>query len=360
MVPYFVLVCVPLVLILQNNHMKIRIDIYDQENIKKYAIDFFFLIFLLMLCFRSIECGNDLSSYLYITNRNMMKTYTDILHYYPTEWGYHLFNRFFYSLFGSYQIYIALVSLITIIPVWLFYRKECKVQYLAIILFMVVGPFSMYFSGLRQAMAMAFAFPAFYLAKNKKILWFLVIVVVATMFHTSAFILIGVYPMCVFKITKKWLWFVLPIMGLIFAFNRTILIYLMALFGDNYTHYDVSPTGAYGTLIILVSFAILSYLLIDESKLDQTTICLRNLLLISVCLQCFAPVQNVAMRFNYYYLPFVPVLLSRIIPCAKGRYEKDSIIIIISLDILFIFYFFYRAYAGEDIMHIFPYVPFWR
>lgn len=62
----------------------------------------------------------------------------------------------------------------------------------------------------------------------------------------------------------------------------------------------------------------------QESKMDKDIIGLRNILFLSAFLQCFTLVNYWAMRMNYYFLIFLPILISKIPGCCK---EQDKGII---------------------------------
>jgi len=215
----------------------------------------------------------------------------------------------------------------------------------------------MYFSGLRQVIAMAFAFPAFYLSRNKRTLLFILMVFVAFQFHKSAFILVFMYPLCNIKITFKWIWILVPLIAIVFLFNEPIFTFLTIFVGDMFST-ETSSTGAYAILILLILFAVYSFFIPDETHVDDDTMAMRNILLLCVCLQCFASVHFLAMRMNYYFLPFVPVLMTRIANRASEKNKKLAQFSIFIMTAFFIAYFFYNLSQGGG-LNIYPYVPFW-
>lgn len=69
---------------------------------------------------------------------------------------------------------------------------------------------------------MSLGVPAWYSAKDKKLVRFILVVLLAMQFHTSAFMLFLIYPLYYAKITKKWLWFVVPCMVALYFFRMPI------------------------------------------------------------------------------------------------------------------------------------------
>jgi hypothetical protein len=137
-----------------------------------------------------------------------------------------------------------------------------------------------------------------------------------------------------------------------------MLRFLKDEYAERYS--ELESTGAYSILILLILFAIYSFLIPDNNELDNDTIAMRNFLLFSVCIQCFAPIHTLAMRMNYYFLIFIPILIPRIIKCRKRNLKEIAQLSQVIFVMFFAVYFFYEAYTGEDVLSIYPYIPFWK
>jgi hypothetical protein len=83
----------------------------------------------------------------------------------------------------------------------------------------------------------------------------------------------------------------------------------------------------------------------------------------AVLLQCFAPVHNLAMRMNYYFIIFVPIVMPKIF-----KHTKDSIkdVAKIAKGVIvgfFVVYYLYTTFisclTGESALNTYPYIPFW-
>jgi hypothetical protein len=228
-----------------------------------------------------------------------------------------------------------------------------------------MSTFVMMFSGIRQMLAVGIGFIAYEFTRRKKVLPFILAVLLAMNFHTSAFMLVFMYPLYYSKITKKWLFAVVPILGVVFAFNKVIFSSL-SFFMAQYTKYEggISSTGAYSMLILFIIFAVFAYLIPEESQLDKETIGLRNFLLLSLVIQMFAPLHNLAMRMNYYYILFIPVLLPKIISVPRTEYKQVTKFAEIVLCVFFTVIYLkdtYNSYVtGISLLDTIPYIPFWR
>ena len=215
-----------------------------------------------------------------------------------------------------------------------------------------------YFSGIRQAIAMSMGVPAWYFARNRKRLCFIAIVLLAMQIHCSSFMLVIIYPLYHAKITKKWLWFVIPCMVAVFVFRTPIFNVLITLLWEEYDITDA--TGAVSILILLILFGIYSYLLPEERALEQDVLALRNILLLSIVIQIFAMLHPLSMRMNYYFLIFVPILIPKIANRSKKQYAQIARLSVVIMTVYFIYYYFSAVITDKDSLNLYPYVPFWK
>ena len=214
-----------------------------------------------------------------------------------------------------------------VLSVWFVARAHIKYSTdasLTIALFVMTSNFAMMFSGLRQAIAISLSFVAFEFVRKKKLLPFLAITFLAILFHTSAFMILFMYPLYHLRITRSWMLIIVPLLGLLFVFNAPIFNYLTAIM-SRFTDYEagISSTGAYTMLILYGLLAVFAYVVPDERALaaDPDAIGLRNFLLMSVALQMFAPLHTLAMRMNYYYMAFVPLAIPMVIEYRSHRWQ---------------------------------------
>ena len=353
MIPYLFLLGFPAFFTILARNVRIRNMVIENSDL---VIASFFLTFFFILAFRSDACGNDTKGYVISFNLARVTGWDSIFNS-DFEFGYTLFEKFFSKILPSSQWFLVLTSFLSVFPLWFFYHKEVDIPFFSVVLFVVIAPFSMYFSGIRQVLAMALAIPAWYCSKYNKFILFAIVVTVAVFFHSSAFIIVALYPLYHLRFTIKWLWFVIPFISIVFIFNKQIFGFLVNVFYDKYSD-TFAQTGAYNMLILLILFAVFAFLIPNESELDKDTIALRNILLFSVMLQCFAPVHFLAMRMNYYYLIFIPVLIPKILMKYSFRYQKLTEVLLLVLSITFVVYFYFNLLRNLSI-NIYPYQPFW-
>ena len=225
----------------------------------------------------------------------------------------------------------------------------------------------MLFSGIRQSIAMGIGLVAFHFVKKKKLVSFLITVIIALGFHQSAFILFAMYPLYYFRIKKKHIYYLIPLIAIVYIFNQRIfsrLLIIMRLFGTKYDEYaEIGGTGAVMMIICFAAFTIFAYIIPDATKEDNEFIGIRNYLLLATLIQCFAPLHNWAMRMNYYYILFVPLVIPKVLDNADVKWKQVSKLAEIVMCVFFTVYFIITVYTGcqtdGGALNTFPYVPFW-
>lgn len=354
MLPYYILVLTPFLVYL--------FGLLKGKKLDKNCLVLFFAIFIALLSLRSINCGVDLKNYNYIFKNLSTQSISSILDLYNREFLFYVLNKIVYILFGNFQIMLIVSALISIIPILIVYKNESKNMFLTVSLFLIIAPFSVFFSGLRQSIAIGIVILSYYFLKNKKVISFIIMILIASLFHKSSLICLIIYPIYHFKHTKKMLYIFVPLLIITWIFKNqifsSIIQFVDPLYQERYN--IIESNGAYGMLVLLILFNLICFILPEKNQVDDNFNGLRNILVLSTFIQCFASINPVVMRINYYLLLFVPILIPMVkYKCKKGNIKINNLLELIITSFL-IFYFFYNGYNGNDILQIFPYIPFWR
>ena len=327
-----------------------------REKTNRNTILFFFIGMMILIWLRAPYIGTDTRSYLRMYERAVRIGFSNIFEVYDGEYGYFALNMLIAMLYDNKQFLLLCIALVSVVPVMCFYKKYSENALITIGLFLLFL-FSMYFSGMRQICAMAFVFPAYYAAKEKKILRFALCVIAAMMFHTSAFALALLYPVYHAKIKKNSFILLIPVIMLVYWQRAKVFLFLLSFMPARYeeSYAELTASAAVAVLLLMILLVMFTYITADEKKLDHELIGLRNLLVLSLVLQIFASINSVAMRLNYYYLLFVPVTISKYVHLSSRRYVQVARLAEGILSVFFILYFISEMYTGADILNLFPY-----
>lgn len=330
-----------------------------RDNKSSFPMKLFWILVLLLLMLRKTTVGTDLKNYERIFEFIERNNWKDALGR-SSEVAWSFMNKLIAVAGGDFRWVIVVAAVLSVWWMSKAYVKYSDDAVLSIALFVSLPCFIFLFSGLRQAIAISIGFIAFEYTRKKKLVPFLITVIVAMLFHVSAFMLLFMYPLYYARINKRWLVFIVPILFFIYIFNVQIFT-VLGLLLSQFTDYDASitRTGSVTVLILFIIFAVFAFLIPEESKLDADTIGMRNFLLFAVVLQMFAPLHTIAMRMNYYYIAFIPLVMPRIIQYRRERWKDVALLARHVMVIFFVVYFFLTAPA-DNLLRTFPYEFFWQ
>ena len=371
MAPYFLLLFITALfsfVSMVSDNKRTVLYIGNDVTIKEHGLcikAFFLLLFVLLAC-RDVSVGTDTKSYYYFFSECGKISFVEAFAY-GNEGLFVFFNWIISKITNqNYQIYLVIVSAITVFPMLKLYEEDQSNGFLQIVLFVNMATFVMLFSGIRQGLAISIGVFAFKYVRQRKMIKFMLCVLVACGFHASAFIVLIMYPIYNANIRRRSIWLIIPVIASVFLFNESIFIVLfkvIELFFPKYADYDVTQTNAYATIILLALFAVFAYVVPDEEKITPELLGMRNLLLVALTLQCFAPVHILAMRMNYYFIVFVPTFMGRIVSIPDARYRSVAWWVKVVLCVAFTVVFFlsvFRAASTHEMLRIVPYIPFWE
>lgn len=340
-------------------HIKINGLDYKKKN--QIVLVVFFIAFTLLVMLRHESIGKDTKNYMYYFSYFSSLDWKELFYSFGVEFGFAYYNKVVSLINKEQQFFLAVTAVITMSLIFPTYKRLCNDAVLTIVLFCNMSTFVIMFSGVRQGIAIAISFIAYEFVREKKVILFICMVLLAMIIHTSAFMLFLMYPAYHIRIKKKNLFIIIPAMVTVFVFNKPIFNAVTSLMAK-YTKYDntVSLTGAYSMLILFIIFAVFSFIIPDEKKMSSEIIGLRNFLLLATVIQMFAPLHSLAMRMNYYYIIFIPLLIPKIVEYRSNRWGQVAIVGRNVMVMFFIVYFFYSAYTSTNNLNVFPYHFFWE
>ena len=353
MIPFYLLPVIPLIAYYQASQTKLR------ERKNEVAVGVFFLLLFFLLALRSESVGSDTPAYQYYFDTIAAENFSEIFSH-QIEGGYALLNKAVSLFTDNFQIFLTVTAAICVFPIYFVYKRNVKNAGLTIILFMNMSVFVMLFSGIRQATAISLGLLAFNFMQNKKPLFFIITVFIAMTVHQSAFVLFLLYPVYRIKIEKPAFFAAVPVLAALLFFRNETLGLLVRILPGRYQGVTFSSTGAYSTIILFGLFVIYSYLIPDKEKIDEKTRGLRNILCLAFVFQFFSLIHPLAMRMNYYFIIFIPLVIPEIIDKAKDSLKNIVFVSKAVMLLFFAFYFFYGAYGSSGGLNVFPYSFFWE
>lgn len=311
----------------------------------------------LMTAFRADSVGND--TIVYLRAFNQLRTFeslSQVITYSRMEVGYVALSHLFIKFGCSYILFQAAVSGFIYFSLYKFIVKYSENIGLSCFIFltmrMICGPMNT----VRLWLAIAILLFSVDFLLNKKLVTFLLLVGLASLFHISALVFMVIYPLyhCLFLRRNKWIVIVGSIV--IAMLGRAFFVVLTQITGK-YESYlqsgyfnDFNKTAIYLTLAIDVCFAILLYVVSSRNKernidtehgLEYLFPIIMTLILgLDIIGLTNTIMDRISDYFSVCYLLIIPSVIKRI--RLNGNRTAITICILFMLALQFIIIQIYR------------------
>ena len=241
------------------------------------------------------------------------------------------------------QIFLVVIAAIMTVCVFRFMSKHSEDFMLSCIIYICLGSMTFAMNGMRQALAMSICLLAYDFAVKKKIVPFLLIVLLAMTFHVSAFIFLLAYPLSNFSKLH-----LVPLLiggGLFIALSSSLASIYDSLVEKDYAVRDSIESGGFVTVAIYLLVLILTMLfyknLATENGIEPLfALCFVGLVIFST--RYFS--TQIFERISYYFYYSVILLIPKLSHIFK---EKDRLIYSLIVCILAIALFAYRIESSS-------------
>lgn len=264
------------------------------------------------------------------------------------ESGFQLFVYLLSRVFKSPQMILVVSALIYTFAVCFFVYHNSKDAALSVTMYIALGLMQFNMQGMRQSIAMSICIMAYEFVKRKKLIPFLLAVLLAVQFHRTAVVFVAVYPLVYFKFDLKSFLIFGVLACCVFAFSGRIIALANKLFDSNY-HVNIDSGGYIATLIY---FLIIVFSCVFDANLKHNegigVLYLTCLGLICYLLRYFGTLA--AERISFYFMFGQIILLPNAINC----FEQKSRVAIKTFAYIFIIALFaYRLMGSEFVPYRF-------
>lgn len=308
------------------------------KNGKKYFCILTGAILFLYAALRGIDYTTDIQGYISSYQKYSTYSFQQILALYVSN----IKNPSFYvvgwvlsRVFENPQWWLASIGAVyAFCGVYVIY-KESENPLLSVIAWLSLGFFSFSLSGLRQTLALSLTMLAYFPAKNRKFWKFLILLILATLFHTSAFVFLLVYPIVDKKIGIGHAIIALTAVIIFVGFQGTVRSLIAFFFDDSYLGGYADRENALTFTGFIIQVAIFVFCMIyypNVRKRYKNGDILYNLSFVGILFQLFssmiAEMFRVSMYFSFFNVLLIPLAISTE-PNKKMRWFLTTAILII-------------------------------
>lgn len=303
------------------------------------------------------DYGNDYPGYLSFfleinSYKNIDFKYVNIKGF---EYGWLFLNLLFGKLFGKIGFFVltAALAAFTSITLYKFIKKYVPSQYFWFAIFYYVFNFETMLilcSAMRQAVAITFFILAFDYLANKKLAKYLVLILIASMFHSSAIYLLLLYMINIvnIRVNKTQIVLLLVVFASAMTYQQFVKLQLFEFTSVVLNFYSIYDKGEFGEIsfglgfainliILLTTLYILSTIKSNRSKL-YSIIIVTSILIIPLSI-----VNPMTTRLNYFLLPIIMAIYPNTIIALKNKMVKLIFIWVLVLFTIYSFINFHNS-----------------
>jgi hypothetical protein len=307
------------------------LDYERNSHFHKIVYVFFSASIILFVAFRPLGIDNDSENYNTIFTGISKQSVSEILMsqrvYGVLEKGFMLLNLLAYHLFGNFRAVLIGMALLTGIINYTFFYKFSPYPFFSLLFYLSFFFLYRDFTQIRYAIAGSLIFWGVYFWSNKRYILSIVIILISSQFHDSAFIIFPLLILLFFVKSRKLL-FILPFFCLIGLFVNFFPLILGYGLGTEHIELYLDETGLGGLSVSIVGYAImLIYNYVDKKGyIDKTAFADYSfkILSIGVSFNLLFCQTSIFQRFSFLMFQFAVVLLPQIfiakVPANKKYY----------------------------------------
>lgn len=217
---------------------------------------FVFFIFFMLIATREMTVGSDTPMYVDLFEKCAHKKWSIVQFGGYFEPGYLALNVLISYLSSNPRFFVAVMGFIFCLAFYKYIKNNSKNYLLSCLIFVGLLFFYTSMTMLRQLTAVAIILAGIGFAKDKKLIKFLGIVAIASLFHSSAWVAIVLYPLLNMRYTRKRV--------LIIILTSVILAMMIGLVSSGYmdligrTNFYESRAGntSLGNIIVAIIYFI--------------------------------------------------------------------------------------------------------
>jgi hypothetical protein len=281
---------------------------------------------ILVSALRAPTVGRDTASFIEVFLKIEGRDFLDVLKFSSwTEPGFRLLCAFLGLFTKNGQWLIVITSLLIHGAVVYFLYKHCKNPYLGCFLYVTTMLYPLFFSMMRQALAVAVWMLSYGFLKRKKWVPYLLMVLLAASFHTSALLFLAFPLFTLFRVERKHLKVLLPatlvVSVLCMLFVRPLVALAQKIF-PRYADYEPTTFDAlyvfFAVFVLIVLYGVLRLYLtekgrellpVSENGFDERSFLLQVMLagaVLAGMMTGFGQLQRLFNYFEVFYLLWLP------------------------------------------------------
>jgi len=271
------------------------------------------------------------------------------------EIGFVIFCRLLGRFWENPQVLLLGCAVLSILPVGWFICKCSKNKWLSLALFIALPCFATtMFSGIRQGIALGIVMMSYEFVRKKKLMPFVIVILVASLFHSSAVVALAAYPAYHIRIERKSTLLGGILMLAVIYFMKRPLFWILARMVSG--RLALQENNSINLFLLLTCIFVLCVLFCKRDDYEARGF--TNILWLACAAQAFSGIHTLASRVTWYFMMILVVLIPNILVNMniKEKYILRPLSWVIGCATIFLGLHYLK---NNSMAQAYPYIPFW-
>lgn len=339
--------------------LSILSGVFFENNIKKKKYYCIFITILLTFisgfrAYQGTSCvGGDTEIYANMFERVSLMSFDKVLNM-DFDVGFFVFIKCLSMMINSPTFMFVVIAALFMSSVSILIYKYSNKPSLSYLLLFSFYYFQFSMTGMRQTLAMAILFYSLVFLLEKKRLAFIICVLIASTFHSTALIFIIIYFFKNIKFNKNHIYLCIIFLILIFIFRGGIASYIINVikYRDYYVENNSSGFTMLFVYLVAYSFILFTHNLVNNREKINSLLII--MLTIGISFEILKLSQTIFFRIAMYFSIVLIILFPNYLKKWKVE-DNNKILEILVYSIFLIMYFNFTIYSANT----YPYAFIW-
>lgn len=260
-----------------------------------------------------------------------------------SESGFYFFVWLLTRVSSNSQMLIFASSAFVTFATCVFIYKNSEDVSLSLLMYLALGSFTFNLNGMRQALAMSICLLSYEFVKKRRIVPFTITILIAMLFHKTAFVFAFVYFLPMLKKGKHLFLYISGIAGFSVASTRLIELY-DSMSGEDYAMASTVESGGLFAILIYVFVILIALMVYKKMDNINTKSAFYGTLTGFVLFVSRYALNEMTERLSWYFFYFIILLLPNVLVNFE---KKERRMIRLLFGVFAVLLFAYRIYNGQ-------------
>lgn len=249
--------------------------------------------------------------------------------YYDWEYGFVFITKILGMILPSYTSYFAVIAIFTLIPVAIFIYRNTEKVWIGTFMYINFFLFFMQMNFIRQAFAVSITLFAWQFIRKKKFFWFILVILFASLLHSTVLVMIPFYFLAKMRPTGKQVIFYGYALTIFYFSSTGILNLITKIFHQEYNNTQFITEGI-SLIYAVVPIIILLFTMLNAEKilkLNPDNRYVISMVFAGTFFMVIMARHSILERFSYYFFIYIALLVPELISSVEkygfGRVKNN-------------------------------------